>query len=88
MSEKAAASSVTAPGGKEGALGSQQGTGEGLYVPVQGAAVGQLLGLTPAEADKGALLDPGQLGVLFPKQDYLKCLPSAQRTSENNSLTN
>lgn len=30
-------------------------------VPAQGATVGQLLGLIPAEADKGEALDQGQL---------------------------
>ena len=37
----------------------------GVDIPVQGAAVGQLLGLIPVEADNGEALDQGKLGVLL-----------------------
>ena len=40
-----------------------EATGEGADIPVQGAAVGQLLGLLPAH--NGETVDQGQLGVIL-----------------------
>ena len=49
-----------------------EATGEGADIPVQGAAVGQLLGLLPAEATMGSYSSGTAGGGLVPKHEYLR----------------
>ena len=70
LSEKAAALPVTAlVGGRK--PWEPKGRGQ-ADVPVQGAAVGQLLGLFPAEATMGSYSSGTAGGGLVPKHEYLR----------------
>ena len=70
LSEKAAAHPVTPLVGGRSPWEPQGGGG--ADVPVQGAAVGQLLGLLPAEATMGSYSSGTAGGGLVPKHEYLR----------------